>query len=93
MAASLSAFRVAGPRRRVARIYAGRRMRPVLIFTHSDDRGTGLVGDGLQNAGCTMVQSNPADGLPSWSIDEIAAIVSFDGRAGRGAARDHARTW
>jgi hypothetical protein len=55
------------------------RMRPVLIFTHSDDRGTGLVGDGLQDAGCTMVGSNPADGLPSWSIDEIAAIVSFGG--------------
>ena len=61
------------------------RMRPVLIFTHSDDRGTGLVGDGLQDAGCTMVGSNPADGLPSWSIDEIAAIVSFGGRQ---SARD-----
>jgi GMP synthase (glutamine-hydrolysing) len=55
-------------------------MRPVLIFTHFDDRRTGLVGDALELAGCSMVQANPADGIPAWSIDGISAIVSFGGR-------------
>ncbi len=64
-------------------------MRPVLMFTHFDDRRTGLVGEGLELAGCSMVEANPADGLPPWSIDEIAAIVSFGGRqSARDAHRD-----
>ena len=64
-------------------------MRPVLMFTHFDDRRTGLVGEGLELAGCSMVEANPTDGLPSWSIDEIAAIVSFGGRqSAREADRD-----
>lgn len=60
-------------------------MRPVLIFTHFDDRRIGLVGDGLELAGCPIVETNPVDGIPSWSIDEISAIVSFGGRL---SARD-----
>jgi GMP synthase (glutamine-hydrolysing) len=64
-------------------------MRPVLIFTHVDDRRTGLAGDGLELAGCSMVQANPDDGIPSWSIDDISAIVSFGGRlSARDADRD-----
>ncbi len=54
-------------------------MRPVLIFTETDDRRTGLIGEGLQRAGCPVVQANPHDGVPQWSISQLSAIVAMGG--------------
>lgn len=54
-------------------------MRPVLIFTETDDRRTGLIGEGLQRAGCPVVEANPHDGVPQWSISELSAIVAMGG--------------
>jgi GMP synthase (glutamine-hydrolysing) len=54
-------------------------MRPVLIFTETDDRRTGLIGEGLQRAGCPIVEANPHDGVPQWSISELSAIVAMGG--------------
>lgn len=54
-------------------------MRPVLIFTETEDRRTGLIGEGLVRAGCPIVEANPHDGLPAWDISELSAIVAMGG--------------
>jgi GMP synthase (glutamine-hydrolysing) len=64
--------------RRAASILAV--VKPTLIVTHLPDRAVGVVRQALREAGCEVIERNPADadGLPA--AEEIAGVVTLGGR-------------
>lgn len=54
-------------------------MRPVLIITHLEDRHSGLVGDTLERAGCSVLECNALDNAALPSPGEVSGIVSLGG--------------
>ena len=55
-------------------------MKPVLIVTHLPDRADGLVRACLEEAGCAVIECNPADAEPLPETSEISGVVSLGGR-------------
>jgi GMP synthase (glutamine-hydrolysing) len=54
-------------------------MTPVLIITHLEDHHSGLVGDALEHAGCSVLERNALDNAALPSPGELSGIVSLGG--------------
>jgi len=54
-------------------------MRPILIITHLEDRDSGLVGETLERAGCSVLECDALDGAPMPAPSDISGIVSLGG--------------
>jgi GMP synthase (glutamine-hydrolysing) len=54
-------------------------MKPVLIVTHLKDRGTGLVRECLQDAGCEVLQVDKVNGDPLPSVSSVSGMVCMGG--------------
>jgi GMP synthase-like glutamine amidotransferase len=55
-------------------------MRPVVIITHLEDHDSGLVRETLEQAGCSVIESNALDGPRLPAPADVSGIVSLGGR-------------
>jgi GMP synthase-like glutamine amidotransferase len=55
-------------------------MKPVLVVTHLEDRGTGLARACLEDAGCEVLQVDKVSGDPLPSLSSVSGMVCMGGR-------------